>query len=279
MSKDKSAGNNPLSGFISLAGACLGAAIILLGVPYLFGLLASGPGIAGMPAYGLESIFTLVTFGLLAALALGAIRLLRLPLRYGGPGLAAVGLGLGVAGCGCSVALCIIAGTAHAGSPPPPGIGLILLETLLVLFQSWAEEVYFRGWLQGDLTRRWGPMPALAVAALAFALLHFLAGASDPLSFVTLLLGGLLFGLCYQRSGGLALPWALHFGWNWSEELFFGLYPNPGVGTFGALINLDLSGPAIWGGSGEGLNASLSSYIVLAALLCAVWFWPRPRAA
>lgn len=282
-SAQNSAGRNSTLaawGLASLAAAALAASAILLGVPALFGMLLEVPAFAEMPPAGLESAFTLVTFGLLALVAFGAVHLGRLPVPVGRrPAvMAATGLGLGLVGFTVSVALCAIAGTAREGAPAPQGVGLLLLETVLLLIQSGAEEYYFRAWLQKDLERRWGPWPALGAAALLFAALHFIAAASEPLTFVTMLLGGLLFGLVYQKSGSFLLPWALHFAWNWTEELLFGLYPNPGSGTFGTLINLDMQGSTWWGGGPEGLNASLSSVIVLLALLAATLAWPSPQA-
>ena len=55
--------------------------------------------------------------------------------------------------------------------------------------------------------------------------------------------------------------------WNGTEQLMLGLDPNPGVGSFGTLLDFDLTGPSIWGGSEEGLNASLAMSVALAVLL------------
>ncbi|SFG05404.1 hypothetical protein SAMN05518801_106157 [Novosphingobium sp. CF614] len=270
----------PLWGLASLVLASVAAIAVLLGVPYVFGLLLRIPAIAAMPAAAIESLFTLATFGLLALAAYAAVRMGRIAVPLGTRRglMAGSGVGLGVLALAVSAALCAIAGTAQEGMPAKEGMGLLLLETVLLLIQSGAEEYYFRGWLQADLQRRWGAWPALGAAALLFAALHFIAAASDPLSFVTLLLGGLLFGLAYRKSGSFLLPWGLHFGWNWAEELLFGLYPNPGSGTFGTLLNIDLAGSGWWGGTSEGLNASLSSVIALVAVLTAVGAWPNSTA-
>ena len=133
--------------------------------------------------------------------------------------------------------------------------------------QSASEELFFRGWLQPVLARAWGPIAAIAITAVAFAALHVAGGARTPLTLLNLMLGGLLFGLLAWRSGGLAAPIAAHAGWNWSEAILFGLDPNPGAGGFGAVHDLDLLGPARWGGSPEGLNASIAMTFVLVALI------------
>ena len=273
----------PVWGAATLAAAAVGTTLILIGIPWIFGRLLTSPGFAALPMPAIETLFTLVTFGLLALLAFAGLRLGKVPVPLGArPGVfAGAGLAIGVLGFTISLALCVIAGTAQEGMPAAEGMGLFLLETALTVIQSGAEELTFRGWLQGDLRRRWGRWPALGAAAVLFAVLHFVAAAQEPLTFVTMLLGGLLFGLVYEKSGSLLLPWALHFGWNWTEELVFGLAPeNPGTGTFGALLNIDTRGSPWWGGTQEGLNASLSSVIVLLALVAATLAWPdRSEAA
>jgi membrane protease YdiL (CAAX protease family) len=105
------------------------------------------------------------------------------------------------------------------------------------------------------------------VTAFGFALLHFLGGARDPLSLANLFLGGLLFGVLAWAGASIWPAMAAHFMWNAIEQLVFGLDPNPGLGGFGALANLDLVGASAWGGSGEGLNASIGMAFALLAIL------------
>ncbi|MBX9662972.1 type II CAAX endopeptidase family protein [Novosphingobium sp.] len=273
--------SHPAAGLASLAAVIASTAVLLWGVPALFGILLSNPAIAEMPGALLETAFTLATFAPMGLLALAAIRLWRLPVPIGrAPALfAGTGLAMGVVGFALSLALCAIAGTANEGPAAPQGMGLLLLEAALVLLQSGAEELTFRGFLQADLARRWGHTPAVIIAAVTFAMLHFVVAASEPMSFVTMLMGGLLFGFAYARSGSFLMAWMIHFGWNSAEELLFGLYPNPGSGTFGALINIDLRGTGLWGGGPEGLNASISSVVVLAALLVVTIIWPSAEPA
>ena len=144
---------------------------------------------------------------------------------------------------------------------------MLLLGSLVTFGQAASEEVFFRGWLQPVLARAWGPAIAIAITAAAFAGLHIAGGARTPVTLVNLALGGIVFGLLAWRSGGIAASIAAHAGWNWSEGILFGLDPNPGTGSFGAIHDLDLAGAALWGGSPEGLNASIAMTLVLAALL------------
>jgi membrane protease YdiL (CAAX protease family) len=140
-----------------------------------------------------------------------------------------------------------------------------------------SEEVYFRGWLQPVLAERWGAVAAVSLSALAFAALHILGGARSPITLVNLFFGGLLFGALAHYRQGLAGAVAAHFAWNWTEQMVLGLDPNPGLGSFGAFYNLELAGSPYWGGSEEGLNASLAMTITLAALLVPVLLLIRSR--
>jgi hypothetical protein len=144
---------------------------------------------------------------------------------------------------------------------------VLLLGLGAIVVQVVAEEVYFRGWLEPALTRRWGWTAGIVAAALAFAALHVAGGARAPISLVNLFLGGLMFGLFAARGGGLAAAVGAHLAWNAVEQLGYGLDPNPGVGSFGSLANLELAGAAIWGGSDQGLNGSIGMTIALLAIV------------
>ena len=145
----------------------------------------------------------------------------------------------------------------------------LILGAAIVLLGVTAEELLFRGWLLGALQDMLGSSWAVLLSAIAFSGFHWWAGgaAADVVSLANLLLGGMWFGLLAVRSGGIMAPMAAHFAWNASESIVFGLDPNPGVDELGALANYDLIGLPMWGGSAEGLNASIAMTFVLAALV------------
>ncbi|WP_213981486.1 type II CAAX endopeptidase family protein [Sphingomonas sp. dw_22] len=260
--------------FVLLAATAVAALSVILGAQFVFGRILENPGVAAWSPVLLESLFTIAVFGILGGIAGLAVR--RFGGRAGAGPAAAVSAGVGVvagaAGLGIAIALSALAGVAHAGEGGGAG-ALLLAGAVVTLIQTGAEELYFRGWLQPHLESGWGRWPGLAVTALAFAALHFVSGAFEWLSFVNLVLAGLWFGLLAQRSGGLALPIGAHFGWNWAEEMLFGATPNPGVSSFGTVFDWDLTGSPLWGGSSEGLNASLSASFVLIALVIVAASW------
>lgn len=192
-----------------------------------------------------------------------------------GPG----GLGLGLAGFGLAVAFSALAGAVTHGAPPAPldhRLAGMALGALLIAFQAFGEELFFRGWLQPVLATRLGPWIGILVTAGLFAVAHAIG---HPLSFIALLndgLAGMVFGLLAFRSGGLLAPFAAHFGWNWAEQCLLGLTPNPGVDPLGSLFDLDLVGSPLLTGGADEMNGSILATLALLAMAGAVLLW-RPR--
>ena len=208
----------------------------------------------------------LILLSLLLGL-LGRHRVLRAgdsPLRW-----VLVGLLIGAGGLATCVLYVWLNGSLRPVAIDALAQNHLILGTAIVLLGVAAEELLFRGWLLSALQDMLGSSWAVLLSAIAFSGFHWWAGgaAADVVSLANLLLGGMWFGLLAVRSGGILAPMAAHFAWNASESIVFGLDPNPGVDELGALTNYDLVGLPMWGGSGEGLNASIAMTFVLAALV------------
>lgn len=67
-----------------------------------------------------------------------------------------------------------------------------------LLFVALPEEALFRGFVQHQLTLKWGPWPAIVIAALLFGGLHFWGG---PIYMLLSALAGIMYGWSYQRAG------------------------------------------------------------------------------
>ncbi len=188
----------------------------------------------------------------------------------------AVNLALGAAAYAAAVGLAGLAGhvtVGHGGLTAAAALGGVALGAGLTLFQSGAEEIYFRGWIQPVLCARWGPWLGLLVTSVVFALLHLIAGPANPIALVNTALAGLVFGLIALRFGGILAPVAAHAAWNWTEGFGLGTDPNPGVGPLGSLVDLDLTGDALWTGGAGGLNASLAVTVVLVTAAAVLVGW------
>lgn len=239
---------------------------VLLGRDALFALLTRGTDVARGSEAVLEGCYRFAIYAPILLLALLGCLLFRERPRAGG-GASQIGAVL-VVGLGAPAVLLAIAFLTGVAVPAAPFLqpvepGLIVTGSLLIALQVAAEEMMFRGLLQPVLIRAGGRAAGIVLTALAFALVHFAGGWRDPASLANIFLAGLWFGLLAWRTAGLLAPIAAHFGYNWAEELLFAASPNPGHGAFGSIFDVDLAGPAIWGGSVEGLNASLSLSVLL----------------
>ncbi|CAN7248254.1 CPBP family glutamic-type intramembrane protease [Phenylobacterium sp. LjRoot225] len=183
----------------------------------------------------------------------------------------AAGLLLALGGFAIAVGLAAGAGVVRAGGGAIDGgttsaVG-VALGLLVFGYQAGAEEVLFRGWMQPVLCARFGPWIGLVTVAASFGLLHLAGAPHGQLAILNLMLAGLMFGLLALRSGGLWAAFGAHAGWNWIEACGLGLDPNPGLGPFGALVDLDLVGRAVWSGGPDGLTGSLALTLVLSLIV------------
>ena len=105
-----------------------------------------------------------------------------------------------------------------------------------------AEEVAFRGIVQGELRRVMPAPAAIACGALFFGLAHVMTG--GPLTILFACLGGAVFGLTYEKTGSLLLAVLVHGVGNLCDfaSVFAGALP-PAVQ--GVWIILGLAG-AVW---------------------------------
>lgn len=259
----------------AVAGILL-TGLLLYVMPPLGGKIAVGTGAA--PG---EFLFTLVVFAPILLLGLAGGWATSIAAWRPGDRAVTWGLGgglLGLSGLTLAIAYTWVVGTLHGGAQAALGI-VLPLGLLTIAVQVLAEEVMFRGWLQPLVARSTGLPVALIIVAIAFALLHLLGGAVGLVPLLNLALGGGLFGLLAARGQGIAGAVGAHFGWNAGEQLLVGLDPNPGVGSFGSVFDLDLTGANAWGGSADGLNASWAMTFALLAIVAPLALLAKRKAA
>ncbi len=93
-------------------------------------------------------------------------------------------------------------------------------------FVCFAEEAFFRGFIQSELQNRWrshawGSRIAVGVAALLFGLAHFAGG---PKYIFVATVAGIFYGWTYQRTQKIEAAMLVHFGLNLVHFLLFS-YP------------------------------------------------------
>ncbi|HQS68514.1 MULTISPECIES: CPBP family intramembrane glutamic endopeptidase [unclassified Novosphingobium] len=284
MAQPESADGTALSGTLVPAWrqwAAIGLGLLLTW-SWVLVIVHFAPDILGTEAStGILSAFTLVLYGALLPFALLAgwlsgtkvLRAGHAPMRW-----ALIGSGLGAGGLGCALLMSWLNGATVPGASATGLGGLVLTGIALTLVQSAMEEVLFRGWLQPVLVQRIGQIAGIVASSITFMAFHLIGGAIQPMSMLVIALAGAMFGMLALRSGGIIAPVMAHAGWNASEDSVFGLVPNPGNEMFGSIVDLDLVGSPWWGGSDEGLNASLGAAVVLCAIILPLLVGKRPSA-
>lgn len=155
-----------------------------------------------------------------------------------------------------------------------------LLRMILVLWVllvgSLAEELMFRGYPFQRLVEAIGAGGAILVFSALFGLVHLMnPGASFWGLFNTVAIGVVL-SVAYLRTGALWLPWGIHFAWNATLGVVFGL-PVSGIRLFNIVIRTTAAGSHWLTGGTYGLEASLPGAVVVLLGLVAVSCAPLRR--
>ncbi len=89
------------------------------------------------------------------------------------------------------------------------GATAVLFTLLATIVPAFCEELFFRGYVQPRLAARFGPLVAVLVSGLVFALYH-----GDPLQVITVIPPGLWFAYLAWRARSTFVPMAAHLVFN-----------------------------------------------------------------
>ncbi len=167
-----------------------------------------------------------------------------------------------------TVGMLIIAGLlAAAGTVEVLETGLDLrvlaLGTLVFAISGLVEETVFRLLLLGGLRRLLhSGTAAVVLSAVAFAGVEMLTTDGwTAISVTSTVLGGVMYGVAFLRTGRLWLPVGIHFGWNWVQGTVLG-FPVSGTTDFsGAFASLGAKGPVWLSGGDYGPEGSIFSLV------------------
>lgn len=225
-------GDNPRYAVMGAVGAAITGILAAFVVTALvgLGLAASNVALPTVPRYGL--IFIAGGLGLAGA-AVGILRRRGLSVReYVGSGVPSFSdLLWAIAGYIGALSLVFTAGiiltliqvepdttnqAAQAGMENPEL--LLWLVPLSFLVIAPAEELLFRGVVQGRLREAFKPSIAIPVTAALFALVHYfsLTGGSGArfIAIAILFLPSLVFGYAYERTRNIVVPVLIHGAYN-----------------------------------------------------------------
>ena len=204
--------------------------------------------------------------------------------------LAAVGLRLdarwwrqllaGVA-LGCALMLAIVglvwmAGGVRLGLDPARGAALLVRGAWLFTWVAVLEELLFRGFVFQRLVDGIGATGALLLMGALFAFAHWgnpgMHGATLAWASLDTVVASVMLGLAYLRTGSLALPIGLHFGWNWVQGSVLG-FGVSGWDQAGWLLPQLLDKPQWFSGGAFGPESSILAVVVDAGALLLAWRW------
>jgi len=138
------------------------------------------------------------------------------------------------------------------------------------------EELLFRGFVFQRLVDGIGAPPALVLMGALFAVAHWgnpgMEDSTELVASIDTALGGILLGLAYLRTGSLALPIGIHFGWNWMQGSLLG-FDVSGFQQAGWLLPQLLDKPQWLNGGAFGPEASVFSVLVDAMAVLLLWRW------
>jgi uncharacterized protein len=156
-----------------------------------------------------------------------------------------------------------VAGTLHVQFwTQPRAFGLLLLNLVTLAVAALAEEVAFRGYSFRRLIEAIGPVAATILMSLLFALGHVLNPSATGASSLVTILAGVLFSIAWLRTHGLWLGWGLHFAWNASMGILFGL-PISGINDFASIVQTRAFGRLWLTGGDYGPEGAAFTVIVL----------------
>ena len=144
----------------------------------------------------------------------------------------------------------------------PRAFSLLLLNLVTLAVGALAEEVAFRGYSFRRLIEAIGPVAATIVVSLLFALGHVLNPSATGASTLVTILAGVLLSVAWLRTHGLWLGWGLHFAWNASMSILFGL-PVSGITDFASIVQTRAFGRLWLTGGDYGPEGAAFTVIVL----------------
>jgi uncharacterized protein len=144
----------------------------------------------------------------------------------------------------------------------PRAFGLLVLNLATLAVASLVEELGFRGFPYRRLIQAVGPVAATIALSVFFGLVHMLNPAATWTSVLVTMLAGMLLSVAWLRTHGLWLGWGLHFAWNASMGVLFGL-PVSGINDFASVIQTRAFGRLWLTGGDYGPEGAFFTLIVL----------------
>jgi uncharacterized protein len=178
---------------------------------------------------------------------------------------------------------------------------LLIVELLILAAGAMLEEVMFRGypfqrlvesfgalgqWMFGhsgagqdgpdERPNRFGAIIAAVLWSTAFGAVHLGNPDASVWSFLNTAFVGLLLCFAYLRTRSLWMPWGIHFAWNTTLGVIFGL-PVSGLMEFAVVVRSKAVGPKWITGGSYGIEASALGTAVIVVGIVVVLLFVKQR--
>jgi uncharacterized protein len=146
----------------------------------------------------------------------------------------------------------------------------LCLASLLLVVAAAFEEIVFRGYTFQTLLRdvpAWWPITLLS---LLFGIAHWSNSGRTLFSTINTVLAGIWLAVAYLKTHNLWFPTALHFSWNWTMGLFFGL-PVSGMSLRPSLLTATSNSPLWLTGGSYGCEGGIAATLVFVFSTILIW--------
>jgi CAAX protease family protein len=146
-----------------------------------------------------------------------------------------------------------------------------MAATLVLLILAAAfEELIFRGYAFQTLLRGAPAVVPILLFSIYFGWAHWENPNRTLFSTVNTALAGVWLSIAYLRTRNLWFPTALHFAWNWTMGVFFGI-PVSGLQIERPLLVTSSDGPVWLTGGNYGSEGGAAATVVLIAAIAVIW--------
>ncbi|OWY23376.1 CPBP family intramembrane metalloprotease [Sphingobacteriales bacterium UPWRP_1] len=144
-------------------------------------------------------------------------------------------------------------------------LSTMALYLLLLIMVALNEEISVRGYILHNLMHSVNRYAALVISSLLFSVMHLLNPNFSLISFVNIVLAGILLGVYYIHRQNLWFPIALHFAWNFFQGPVFG-FEVSGINLLG-LVQQQVQGKEMLTGGQFGFEGSIILTLLLAGAI------------
>jgi membrane protease YdiL (CAAX protease family) len=154
---------------------------------------------------------------------------------------------------------------------------LFIGNLILMILVAVHEEVLVRGYLLNSMMGVSNKYFALALTSILFGGMHLMNPNISAISFINIVLAGLLLGTSYIHSKNLWFPIGLHFAWNFFQGPVLG-YEVSGQ-KINSIISQNISGNTLITGGEFGFEGSIIATILMIFSIAAIhWYFEKHEA-